>query len=204
MKIIKINLKNINSGQIKLIIDYLRQGKTVVYPTDTIYGLGCDATSRQAINKIYKIKKRNKKFPLLILVSSFYMLRKYCYLNKKQYDFIKNIRNNSKKSTSVILKSRGILPKELTSGLDSIAVRLPADLPKNDFLIRIVRGVKKPIVSTSLNISGEENLEEVAEIKKYFKKQRPDLVIDAGKIRRVKPSRVVDLREVGKIKIVRK
>ena len=132
------------------------------------------------------------------------MLRKYCYLNKKQSEFIKNLRNNSQEPTSVILKSRGVLPKELTGGPDSIAVRLPADLPKNDFLIKIVRGVKKPIVSTSLNLSGKKNLEEVGGVEKYFKGLRPDLVIDAGRIKRVKPSRVVDIREMKEVRVVRR
>lgn len=204
MKIIKINLNKIKKEQIDTIVDYLKRGKIIAYPTDTIYGLGCDATNKKAINKIYKIKNRDKKFPLLILVGSFCMLRKYCYLNKKQYEFIKNIRNNSRKPTSVILKSRGILPPELTGGLDSIAVRLPADLPKSDFLIRIIRGVNKPVVSTSLNISGQKPISNIYNIKKHFNQSKLDLVVDTGAVRRVKPSRVVDLREAGKIKVVRK
>lgn len=193
---IKINLNKITKQEFGLIVDYLRQGKVIVCPTDTIYGIGCLATDEKAIRKIYKIKKRNKKKPLLILASSFRMVRKYCFLSKAQENFLKN---KCLCPVSVILKSRNLLPKELTGGKDSIAIRLP----QNNFLIKIIRRAGAPIVSTSLNISGRENIENIDNLEKYFKDSRPDLLINAGKLKG-KPSKLIDLRDINNIKILRK
>ncbi len=94
------------------------------------------------------------------------------------------------------------LPNELTGGLDSVGVRIP-NLPKSNFLIKILIGVKVPIVSTSLNISGKRILGRIDDLDNYFKKIKPDLVIDAGQLK-AKPSRLVDLRDINNIKILRK
>ncbi len=224
MKIIKINpptsrlrrtsKKNIEdkiyNEQIDLIVDYLKRGKVIVYPTDTIYGLGCIATDKKAINKIYKIKKRDKSKPLLILVSSLAMVKKYCYVNKKQEEYLKKVWGENPPSplcqggvigrpVSVILRSRNLLPKELTGGENSIAVRLP----KDELLIKIIGQVNLPIVSTSLNISGKKNLTNISEIDKYFSKYKPYLVVDIGELK-AKPSKLIDLRDINNIKILRK
>jgi L-threonylcarbamoyladenylate synthase len=245
----KINKKNkIFKEEIDLIVDYFRKGKVVVYPTDTIYGLGCLATNKKAIKRIYKIKKREKGKALLILVSSLAMVKKYCYVSKEQEKFLRMAWKISpsprlsreagqapfykgSRPVTVILKSRGVLPKELTGWADSLAVRLPRPfifgrgLPKNEFLIKIIKAVGAPIVSTSANISGKKSLVNVANIDRYFmekspqplaslslwrsepllkgKKYLPDLVIDAGKLKN-KPSRIIDITDVKNIKVIRK
>ncbi len=196
MKKIKINLDKFNKKEVDLIADYLLKGKVIAYPTDTIYGLGCLATDKKAIEMIYKIKKRSRNKPLLILVSSITMLKKYCYVNKLQYEYLKNIWPSP---ISAILKKKKILPEALTGGMKGVAVRLP----KSDFLIKIIRRVGKPIVSTSINISGRKSLTDVDNIEKYFGANKPDLVIDAGKPRRLKSSKLIDLRDVDDIKVLR-
>ncbi|NIA18408.1 MAG: hypothetical protein GWO79_00840, partial [Actinobacteria bacterium] len=191
MKIIKIDFKKINKEETNLIVDYLNRGKVIVYPTDTIYGIGCIATDRKAINRIYKIKKRDKRKPLLILVSSLAMLKKYCYVSKRQEEYLRNVwmitsqrpfneagalmKNppshpllKGGRMVSVILRSRGVLPKELAGGEDSVAARLP----NSEFLVKIIRRANVPIVSTSLNISGRNNLADISEIEQYFKSPR--------------------------------
>ena len=116
IKEIKINPKKISDKEINNIVNNFKQGKVIAYPTDTIYGIGCLATNKKAIKRIYKIKKRDKKKPLLILASSFSMVRKYCFLSRAQEKFFKN---KYSKPVSVILKSRNLLPKELTGKLNS-------------------------------------------------------------------------------------
>lgn len=216
MKKIKIDLKNIKRDDISLIVSYLKRGKVIVYPTDTIYGLGCMANNKRAIEKIYKIKKRKEGKPLLVLVSSIRMVEKYCFIDKEQKKVLKNVwprvnttgllrpspnlirrapRNDIYiRPVTFILKAKGKLPKELTGGQDNLAVRLP----KNDFLIKIIKKIRVPLVSTSVNISGEKSLVSVDGIGLW-----PDLVVDAGKLRG-RPSIVVDLRNIEDIKIVRK
>ncbi|MEA3463607.1 MAG: L-threonylcarbamoyladenylate synthase [Patescibacteria group bacterium] len=195
MKKIKINLSNITKEKINIIAEYFRRGMVIIHPTDTIYGIGCLANNKSAINKIYKIKQRNKSHPLLILASSFTMIKKYCYISKRQYKYLQKIWPGS---VSVILKKKEILPEALTSGIKSVAVRLP----KSDFLIKIIRRVGKPIVSTSANISEQKSLTDMDNIEKYFGANKPDLVVDAGELKR-KQSRLIDIRDMDDIKILR-
>ena len=201
MKYLKVNKNKIANDEINLIIDYFKSGKIVVYPTDTIYGLGCRADDALAVKKILEIKKRDPRKSLIVLVSSLSMLKRYCYINPAQTKYLKKVWNQAR-STTVILKNRGLLPKEVSGGRDTLAVRLP-NLLKNDFLVKMIRGMKVPIVSTSLNISGEKNLESVSNLDNYFKRTKPDLVIDAGMLK-TKPSRLVDLTDVTDIEVLRK
>ena len=196
MEKIATSLKEIKKEEIDLIIDYLKNGKVIVYPTDTIYGLGCIATDSKAIDKIFKIKKRDKQKPLLILVKSWCMLKKYCYVSKKQDEYLRKVWPGP---VSVILKSRGLLPKNLTSGSENIAVRLPS----NEILIKIIRQMGVPITSTSVNISGKNNLTNISDVDKYFGRYVPDLIVDAGRISG-KSSRLVDLIDINNIKVLRK
>jgi L-threonylcarbamoyladenylate synthase len=205
MQIIKINPKKIKPEQINLIVDFLKRGKVIAYPTDTIYGLGCDAGNEKAIRKIVKIKNKEKK-AILVLISDFKMLKRYCVVNINQEKYLKKIwftrrsfSEGGHKPVTVILKKRLNLPDILTAGQETLAVRLPA----SEFLIRMISMFGRPVVSTSLNKTGEKPLNNVKNLSKYFN-VLPDLVIDAGKCGNTKPSRLIDLRDVKNIKVLRK
>ena len=94
MEIIKINLNDFSSDDVTTVAGRIREGKVVVLPTETVYGLSAIATSQSAIDKIYKIKKRTpeQQKHLISLVRSFCMIRKYCFLSKRQYDYLKKER----------------------------------------------------------------------------------------------------------------
>ncbi|PIR13250.1 threonylcarbamoyl-AMP synthase [Candidatus Falkowbacteria bacterium CG11_big_fil_rev_8_21_14_0_20_39_10] len=198
MKKLELNLKNIKESDINLIVAYLKKGRVVVLPTDTVYGLHGDATNNRVIKKINKLKKREGQSPLLILVNGLAMTKKYCYLNKEQTKALDKFWGLKSRPTSVILKSKGKLPKELTAGLDSVGIRLP----KGDFLTTIIDRVGVPIISTSLNISGEKPLIGVKGLGQYFRGAKPDLAVDAEKIKGA-PSRIIDLRSINDIRILR-
>lgn len=209
MKIIKINLNKITRAEVNLIADYLKRGKVIAYPTDTVYGLGCDARNAKAIKKVNKIKGQKGIKPLLVLISDFKMLKKYCLVNSAQMGYLKKIwtrphpslslaRRGAVRPITVILKRKVNLPDELTGGLNSLAVRLP----KSEFLVKIISDAGFPIVSTSLNKVGDKLLTNVKNLKKYFK-YLPDLAIDAGIIKG-RPSKLIDLRDVKNIKVIRK
>lgn len=200
-RIIQINLNNKNDSkalkeQVDIVVDYLKRGKVIVYPTDTIYGIGCMATDQKAIDKIYKIKKRDKKKPLLILVNSYAMLKKYCYVSKKQGEYLKKIWPGP---VTVILKNKNNLPANLTHEKSELAVRLP----NSQLLRKIIKEAMAPLVSTSLNISGEGNLTDVGNVSHYFKNNFPDLIVDAGRIEG-KPSKLINLVDINNIIIIRK
>ena len=192
----KINLNKVFRDEIMAISSQFKQGETIVYPTDTIYGLGCDATHQKAVDKVFKIKKRKKKQPLLVLVSSISLLKKYAYVSRKQEEYLKKCWPGP---VTVILKDRGILAKNVASLEGGLAVRLP----KSKFLIKIIREVGKPIVSTSINISGKNSILDPDNIEKKLGKVKPDIIIDAGKTKNKKPSKVVDLRDINNIYILR-
>lgn len=195
MKTIKINLNKITQAEVNLIVGYLRRGKVLAYPTDTVYGLGCDARDAAAIKRIKGIKSQENKKPLLVLISDFEMLKQYCFVNKEQMEYLKKIWPGP---VTVILKNQSNLPDELTGGLASLAVRLP----KSEFLVKIISGAGFPIVSTSLNRVGGKLFTNVKNLEKQFK-YLPDLAVDAGTIKG-RPSRLVDIRDVKSIKIIRK
>jgi L-threonylcarbamoyladenylate synthase len=201
---IKIDLKKIKDSDIELIVKNLNEGKTIVYPTDTVYGIGCLATSKKAINKVFKIKKIKPPRSFIILIKSYCMLHELCYVSKAQEKYIRNIwppttrdahnpdYKYAKQPTTFILNGRGNLPKEILGEGSSVAVRLP----KNDFLIKILKKVNQPLISTSLNVTGKPVLADLQKINKYFGKNQPDLIVDAGKIKKTKPSQIIDLRNL--------
>ncbi len=203
MRHIKINLNKIEKKQIEIIANYFKSGKIVAYPTDTIYGLGCIACDENAINKIYNIKKRDKNKTMLVLMKSYCMLKKYCFVSLKQDKFLRTVwtKKPNLKPTSVVLKSRGLLPGELSRTDNSIAVRMPL---QNDFLMQVLKKVNIPIVSTSLNISGQTVLASIVNIEKYFGENKIDLAVDAGEIYNKKSSRLIDIMDIDNIKIIRK
>ena len=115
------------------------------------------------------------------------MLKKYAYVNQRQEKYLKKVWPGP---VTVIFESRANLPGSLLGPKKSLAARLP----KNDFLIKIIKRLGYPIVSTSLNLSGQPNLADLHKIKAYFKQNQPDLVVDAGRLADRRPSRIIDLR----------
>ncbi|MFZ2310860.1 MAG: L-threonylcarbamoyladenylate synthase [Patescibacteria group bacterium] len=195
---LKLGSKEITNHDLNLIVDVLKKGGVIVYPTDTIYGLGCLASNSKAIKKIKAIKKREVSKPLLVLVSSLAMVKKYCHLSKNKESILKNIWQETR-PTSVILEHRNLLSNELVNKHDGLAVRLP----KSDFLLKIVRRIKEPLVSTSFNLSGEPVLNRVDNLQfNWNKNEAPDLIIDDGVLKN-KASRLLDLRG-DKVLILRK
>jgi len=189
---LKINLKKIKPAEIEYIAGSLKEGQVLVLPTDTIYGLSCLASDKKAIAKIYKIKGRDAKKPLITLVSSMAMAKKYVDIPRVRLLDVKNIWENKSCPTTIILNSRGTLPLEITSESGGLSMRLP----KLDFLIKIISKLKEPIVSTSLNLSGGELIEDLSKLDLHFKnkKAQPFLVVEANKQKNKKPSRLIDLR----------
>lgn len=198
---IKIKNNNLKNNDFLKIINFLNLGKILVLPTDTIYGFSARADIDKGIKKIKRIKKRGKDKPFILLVSDVKMLKKYVFLSKNQEAILKNIWFKNKRPSTVILNSRNNLSPELKTKDSSLALRLP----KSDFLIKIIKELDVPIVSTSLNFSGQEPILNLELIKNnYFEdKLKPNLLVNKGISRTKRSSRLIDLRG-DKIIIIRK
>ena len=131
------------------IIQTLKSGGTILYPTDTIWGIGCDATNIDAIEKIFEIKKREKTKSMIILVESEKRLQDLVDVPEMAWE----IMDLSEKPVTIIYDHPRNLPKELLAEDGSIGIRLV----KNDFLKKLISKLNKPLVSTSANFSGEKS-----------------------------------------------
>ena len=210
MKILKINLDKISPEEIQVILSYLNSGKVIAYPSDTVYGLGCRADNLKAIKKVYKIKNRDENMPVLVLVKSYCMLKKYAKVTPQQDKYLKQevwAEKNRNKPITVKIKAKGLLPKGYIEKEGELAVRMPiknVGLPKNDFLIKIIKEIDVPLVSTSLNVAGQKPINDLKNLEKYFKKNKLDLVVDIGIEKTKKSSKIIDITDIKNIKIIRK
>ncbi len=152
------------------VISCLKQEKTILYPTDTVWGLGCDATNEEAVKKIYQLKNREESKSLIILVNSTEMLQDYVEnIPEKALQILKE----SKKPTTIIYNNpRGLAPNTIASD-NTIAIRIPQD----EFCVQLIKEFGKPIVSTSANVSGEPTPKSFSEISEAILKN-VDYVVD--------------------------
>ncbi len=200
MKELFLKKGKLNKDDFRKIIIFLKKEKIIVLPTDTIYGLSARADSLKARNKIIKMKERENK-PFILLASSVEMISKYSSLNNKQYKYLEKSKSKSKRPTTHILNLKNNNPLSFLSKDGSIAWRLP----KRPFLIKIIEELNIPLISTSLNISGSEVVNDLKLIKNnYFKKEQPDILVNEGINENKKASKIIDLRDINNILIIRK
>ena len=178
-------------------LDTLLSGGIILYPTDTIWGIGCDATNTNAIQRIYLLKKREEKKSLIILVSDEKMIHEY--LNSPSPEMLEFI-SSAQKPTTAIFNNAKNLPSKLINEDGTIAIRIV----KDDFCKELILQLKKPLVSTSANISGEkspQNFNSISEeIKKgvdYIVQYRQDDLSEKS------PSSIIRLNKENKIEFIR-
>ena len=126
----------------------LKNNGTILYPTDTVWGIGCDATNEKAVSKIFEIKKRENSKSLVILVDSVEMLKKYVQLVPKN---IMSYLSTIKKPTTIIYRDPKGLAKNIVASDNTVAIRIVS----HKFCKLLIQKFGKPIVSTSANISDE-------------------------------------------------
>jgi len=143
-------------------INVLQKGGIILYPTDTIWGIGCDATNANAIKRIYQLKKREEKKSMIILVADEIMINNYVlHPSKKIIEFL----STQNKPTTAIFENAINLPRELINADGSIAIRIV----KDEFCKMLIQHLKKPLVSTSANISGDASPENFSMISPKIK-----------------------------------
>lgn len=168
---------------IRAAIKIMKHSGVIIYPTETCYGLGCDATNIKAINKIYKIKKRVEHKPLPVIVSSLGMINKYAEISKTTKYMVKKFMPGP---LTIIVKMK----KNTLIGLkqESIGFRISS----HPVALLLVKEVGRPIIATSANTSGKPPLYKINDVIKTFNK-KVDMILDYGDLKEVEPSTCVDM-----------
>lgn len=183
--------------QVQAAEEELLVGNVILYPTDTVWGIGCDAENAEAVKKIYKIKEREESKSMIVLVSDVEMLRRY--MEHLPDDFEKLVESQERPTTFVLSGAKN-LPKELVAEDGSIGIRVV----KEEFCRRLMQQIGRPLVSTSANISGEPSPRTFAEVSETIK-ERVDYVVQWRQDEDVesKPSRIIRIDESGKQTVIR-
>lgn len=192
--IIKINTENPQKRLIKKVVEVLQNGGIIGYPTDTIYGLGCDIFKPEAIGKIHRIKKIDRKKPLSFICADLKDISHYAFVSDYAYRIMKRLIPGP---YTFILNATKLVPKIVMTKQRTVGIRIP----DNKICLVLVKELGHPIISTSIYKSDEELYNDPYEIEERFGKEI-DLIIDGGVIV-AEHSTIIDLTEDFP-KIVRK
>lgn len=174
----------------------LAAGRLILYPTDTIWGIGCDATNDDAVKKIFSLKQRPDKKSMIILVADEKDIFNYVEdPNKKLFAYL----SSAIKPTTVIYECAKNIAGNLISDDGTIAIRIV----KDNFCKQLIIQFKKPIVSTSANISGQASPKSFSEISAVIKNGVDYIVQHRQKDISSQPSSIIKLNSEGEIEIIR-
>jgi len=178
-------------------LEVLQNGGTILYPTDTIWGIGCDATNSKAISKIYKIKYRQQNKLLTIMANSVEMIANYV---EDVPDIALELIESYKEPITIVYDKARNLPKNLVPDDGSIGIRIP----KSEFCLELIRQLGKPISSTSANISGDSEPLSFSKINPEIK-DAVDYICTTNKMYfySSKPSTVLKVTTDGQMQIIR-
>ncbi len=178
-------------------VGILRQGGVILYPTDTIWGLGCDATNPEAVERVYKIKKRHDSLAMLVLLDSENRLNTYV---QEIPDIAWELIEVSDKSLTLIYPGARNLASNLLPPDDSIGIRITREIFSRD----MIRKFGKAVVSTSANLSGSPSPASFDEIDEEIRKQVDYIVKFRQEDReRKKASSIIKVGISGEIEIIR-
>jgi len=183
---------------LKKAVDVLRNGGVILYPTDTIWGRGCDATNEQAAAKIYAIKKRSDSKSMLVLMENMNLLERYVEeVPAIAFDLIEI----TDKPLTIVYPGARNLAKNLIAEDGTIGIRITTET----FTRQLIRRFRKPVVSTSANRSGENSPGTFAEISEEIK-AAADYVVKyrQNDLTPASPSSIIKLGVGGQIEILRK
>ncbi len=183
---------------IKKALEVLKNGGVILYPTDTIWGIGCDATNEKAVSRIYKIKRREDSKSMLVLMENPALLDRYVDdVPEIAWDLVEI----STTPLTVIYPNAKNLAPNLISEDGSIGIRFT----KESFTSQLLQRFRRPLVSTSANISGEKSPAFFAEISEEIKKQ-VDYIVEYRRddSTPAQPSSIIKLGPGGRIDIIRK
>jgi L-threonylcarbamoyladenylate synthase len=174
----------------------LKNQQTLLYPTDTVWGIGCDATSEEAVAKVFEIKQRSESKSLVILVDSFEMLKNYI---PKVSEAVLALLSKTSNPTTIIYDNPVGLAKNVVAADNTVAIRIV----QNEFCRRLINQFGKPIVSTSANISGNPTPKSFAEIEQSILDSVDYVVNLQREAVNEKSSTILKVDEKGTITVLR-
>ncbi|HKI51283.1 MAG TPA: L-threonylcarbamoyladenylate synthase [Geothermobacteraceae bacterium] len=182
--LLPINPENPQLRLVRIVVDKLRQGGVIAYPTDTIYGIGCDIFNRKGVKKIYQIKQRDPRKPFSFICSDLSEVANYAQVSNAAFKIMKRYLPGP---YTFVLEASRVVPDLLTTKQKTVGVRIP----DNPIALQIVRELGHPLVTTSANISGEDNFSDPVDIQQKLGNML-DLVVDGGSLSG-DPSTVISL-----------
>jgi len=182
--LIKVNSVNPHKNLIAKVVAALREGGVIAYPTDTIYGIGCDIFIKSAVEKVYRIKGRDKKKPLSFICEDLKHISQFAYVSDNSYRIMKHLLPGP---YTFILKASKQVPKIMLTKRETVGIRIP----DSEICRMLVHELGHPIVTTSANSAKEDVISDPGDIEGRFGKLL-DYVIDGGPLPQ-EPSTMVDL-----------
>ena len=182
--LLHINQENPQGRLISRVVETLKQGGLIAYPTDTTYGLGCDIFNRRGIKHIYQIKQRDARKPFSFICYDLSDAANYAHVSNFAFKIMKR---HLPGPYTFVLDATRIVPDSLTTRQKTVGIRIPDD----EIALAIVRELGHPLVTTSANLTGETPLHDPVEIETSMGHML-DLVVDGG-IRFGDPSTVISL-----------
>ncbi len=184
--IISINPQNPQLRLIRRVVEVLKQGGVIGYPTDTIYGIGCDLFNKEAIERIYRLKRHNRNKPLSFICSDLKDISRYAQVSNYAYKSMKRLLPGA---YTFVLAATKLVPKMVMTKQKTVGIRVP----DNAICLALVGELGHPIISTSVYRPDEELYSDPREIEERFGKSL-NLVIDGGIIV-AKHSSIIDLTD---------
>jgi tRNA threonylcarbamoyl adenosine modification protein (Sua5/YciO/YrdC/YwlC family) len=190
--IVEINAAHPEPRKIQQAVDVLERGGIIAYPTDTVYGLGCDLMNKSAIERLYQVKGMQKNKNLAFICNDLSNITRYAVVDNSAY---RMLRHYLPGPYCFILQATRDVPKMVLSKQKTVGIRVP-DHP---VIIELTKALGRPIISTTAQRQGEDPFIDPSEIRDEFKGL--DLVLDAGAGGSV-PTTVIDLSQ-GVVEIIR-
>ncbi len=191
--LVSINPDNPQARLIKQAADVLRDGGVIAYPTDTIYGIGCDIFNKKGVRKIYQIKQRDARKPFSFICADLSDISTYAQVSNFAFKIMKR---HLPGAYTFVLEATRLVPDVLMTKQRTVGIRIP----DNRIALSIVRELGHPIVTTSANISGNTPISDPSLIKDDLG-HALDLIVDGGNLMG-DPSTVISLID-DKVEILR-
>jgi len=184
-KLIEINPYNPQPRLISQVVDTLKRGGVICYPTDTMYGVGCDIFNQKAVKRVYQLKKRPKHKPFSFMCSSLKNISKYGHVGNSAYRLM---RKNLPGPYTLVLSGSKVVPKIMLTKQKTVGIRVP----DNPICLAIIEELGNPILNTSaLREEHHKPVIDALDVDALFGKQ-VDLIIDGGEVY-PDPSTVISL-----------